>query len=216
MRSLVYRGHGLLATMNSAILPVLIGGLLIVSACAPTAPVPAPTTAPTKAISTATSPPTATPAAAAVKPAAAPLTLDALKNAEYPSDFPAGGKARLSDGKYVEEIAPGAASRLVITLHPVYAMGDLNGDGADDAAAILVANSGGSGTFSHLVAVLNEGGKPKPVAVALLGDRVKVEALSIKSGEIVIEMVIQGPQDPLCCPTQKTTRSFKLQGDKLV
>lgn len=158
-------------------------------------------------------PPTAAPATKTPVPS---LTLEALKNAEYPSEFPASKKARLTDGRYEEAIQPGAASKLVIVLHSLYALGDLNGDGTDDAAAILVANAGGSGSFYHLVAVLNEGGTPRPAAVASLGDRVKVEKVSVKSGEVTIDLITQGPQDPLCCPTQKATLIFKLQGDKLV
>lgn len=156
------------------------------------------------------------PGPAATSSPVAPLTLDALKNAEYPSEFPAGKRARLIHGRYEEAIQPGAATRLVIALHPVYAQGDLNGDGADDAAVVLVASGGGSGTFYQVVAVLNEGGTPRPLGAASLGDRVKVDKVAISSGEIVIQMVAHGPQDPLCCPSQQTTRSFRLQGDRLV
>ena len=147
---------------------------------------------------------------------ALPLTLDMLKNAEYPSDFTASKKAKLTDGRYEGEVQSGAASKIVTTLYPTHAVGDLNGDGADDAAVILTTNSGGSGTFYVLVAVLNQGGTPKAAATASLGDRVKVESLVINAGEIVLDMVTHGPQDPMCCPTQKATRRFKLQGDKLV
>lgn len=195
----------------------LLTALLVVAACAPAV---SPAVAPTPAPPTAT-PPTIIPATATlppptVRPAAAPLTLESLKNAEYPSGFQAGKKARLSDGKYEEAIQPGSASRIRISLYRLYALGDLNGDGAEDAAVVLVSSGGGSGTFYDLVAVLNDGGTPRATAVASLGDRVNVENLSVKSGEITVEMVAQGPQDPLCCPTQKVTRTFKLQGDKLV
>lgn len=161
-------------------------------------------------------PATAPPALAATSPSAAPLSLDALKNAEYPSQLAAGKRARLTDGRYEEAIQPGAATRLVIALHPVYAQGELNGDGADDAAVVLVASGGGSGAFYSVVAVLNEGGAPRPVAADALGDRVKVDSIAIRSGAIVIQMVTHGPQDPLCCPTQQATRTFRLQGERLV
>ena len=50
---------------------------------------------------------------------------------------------------------------LFVTLHNVpIAFGDLNGDGAADAAVIIATNSSGSGTFVALVAVLNDGGSP--------------------------------------------------------
>lgn len=177
---------------------VLLAAMLGAWACEATGPGPMPAAAP--------------PATAATRSPVAPLTPDALRNAEYPSEFPASRKAKLTDGRYEETIQPGAATKIVIALHPVYALGDLDGDGADDAAVILVANPGGSGSFYHLVAVRNEGGTARATAVASLGDRVKVENVSIKAGEIAVQVVAHGPQDPLCCPTQQATRSFRLQG----
>ena len=157
---------------------------------------------------TPTPPPTSTPIPS--------LTLEALKNAEYDSEFPKDHKAKLTDGKYQEEYQPGAATKLIIQLYPAYATGDVNGDGVDDAAVILVANPGGSGTFYHLAVVVNQGGTPKHVASQSLGDRIIVKSISIKSGEIVLNMTVHGPNDPLCCPTLEVTRTYKLQEDTLV
>jgi hypothetical protein len=188
------------STLLAALAIALLVALLV-SACGPLAP--APTATPTAA-------PTATPTAIP------PLTLDTLKNAEYQSEFPKSKKARLTDGKYEEEIVPGAASKLVIVIYPdMYAFGDLNGDGVNDAAVVLAANMGGSGTFVHLAAVVNQNGTPQHVASVSLGDRVKIEAMAIKAGVIMVDVVTHGPQDPLCCPTQKATKSFRLLADKL-
>lgn len=44
------------------------------------------------------------------------------------------------------------------------ALGDLNGDGINDAAVVLATNTGGSGVFIILATVLNDGGKPRQVA----------------------------------------------------
>ena len=144
------------------------------------------------------------------------LTLEALKNAVYPVEAAAGKKVRLKDGHYQETIQPGAASKVVVTLHPIFVLGDLNGDGIGDAAVILVIETGGSGSFMSLVAVLNDQGQPKPAAGLTLGDRLKVESMSIGSGEISIAAVTHGPKDPMCCPTQKTVLHYALQGDQLV
>jgi hypothetical protein len=80
----------------------------------------------------------------------------------------------------------------------------------------LASNAGGSGTFVHLAAVLNQNGQPQHVASVSLGDRVKIEAVKIEAGTITVNMVTHGPNDPLCCPTVKTANTFKLQGDRLV
>ena len=144
------------------------------------------------------------------------LTLDALKNAEYNSDLPAAKKAKLTNGVYEEVLVPGSASKLNIHLIDQYAIGDLNGDGAADAAVILAANAGGSGVFTTLAAVVNDNGKPRHAASADLGDRTQVKSVSIVSGIINLELVTHSPSDPMCCPTQNETQKFKLQGDQLV
>ena len=146
-----------------------------------------------------------------------PLTLEALKNAAYLSEWPADGVAQLVDGEYEEEIVPGAASKLVIVFYPdMYAFGDLDGDGVEDAAVVLATSGGGSGTFISLEAVINDEGTPHHVATAFLGDRVEINSVAIESGEITVDMVTHGPDDPLCCPTLEVTQEYELQGDTLV
>jgi hypothetical protein len=140
-----------------------------------------------------------------------------LKNAEYHSEWPAKGVAKLTEGEYEEEIVPGAASKLTIVVYPnMHAFGDLDGDGADDAAVVLATSGGGSGTFISLEAVLNDKGAPNHVASAELGDRKKIESVAIESGQITVDMVTHGPDDPMCCPTVEATQKYKLQGDTLV
>jgi hypothetical protein len=146
-----------------------------------------------------------------------PLTVEQLKNAEYHSEWPAEGVAKLTDGEYEEEIVPGAASKLIIVVYPdMHAFGDLDGDGVDDAAVVLATSGGGSGTFISLEAVINDKGTPQHVASAELGDRTKIESVAIESGRITVEMVTHGPEDPMCCPTLEATHKYKLQGDTLV
>jgi uncharacterized membrane protein/heat shock protein HslJ len=145
-----------------------------------------------------------------------PLTIKGLKNAEYQSDFAINGRVKLSNGTYRGKIVPDSASELIVMLSDQFAFGDLNGDGADDAAVVLITDPGGSGTFRHLGVVINEKGSPRHVASQWLGDRVKVKSLSMSSGEIVVQMMTHGPNDPMCCPTFQVTRNYVLQQDKLV
>lgn len=198
--------------MNRIKFPLLLGLLtiaLIVLACAPTTL--APTTAPTISIS-----PTPSPSALS-------LTVDALKNAEYQSEWPASKKVKLTDGHYEGEMEwnfPGPApllNRLSVWLEDKRAFGDLNGDGVDDAVVILVTNTGGSGMFKELAAVVNDMGMPRHVASTGLGDRTKIESLSIKSsGKVTVEAIVVGPGDQFCCPTHRVTGTFRLEADKLV
>lgn len=143
------------------------------------------------------------------------LSLETLGNAEYKLEYPSSGTAKLTDGVYKEKYTEDSASQLVITLYNS-SIGDLNGDGADDAAVILVSAPGGSGTFLDLAAVLNESGKPVNVATTFLGDRTQVKSFSVSSGYIDISAVTHGEDDPMCCPTKQVSWSYQLQGNELV
>jgi heat shock protein HslJ len=109
----------------------------------------------------------------------------------------------------------GSATELIIRLTDI-AFGDLDGDGVEDAAVILVTDPGGSGTFYDLAAIRNRNGKPEHVSTASLGDRAEIRAFSIETGQVIIEMVTHGPDDPMCCPTQIVRNTYALEGDTLV
>lgn len=149
-------------------------------------------------------------------PSSKPLTIESLRNAEYQSEFAINGRVRLSNGIYRGKIVPGSASELIVMLGEQIAFGDLNGDGLEDAVVVLITDPGGSGVFRHLGVVINEKGSPQHVASQRLGDRVKVKSLSVKSGEIIVQMMTHGPRDPMCCPTLQVTRNYILREDKLV
>ena len=143
-------------------------------------------------------------------PAVGNPLLPLLRGATYRSDFARAGSLQLSDGEFREPIVPGSATELVVTLGEV-AIGDLNGDGVDDAVVILYSSPGGSGTFRDLVAVVMHEGTAVPVIGASLGDRVKIETLAIEDSEISVGMVKHASGDPMCCPTQRVTQRYALQ-----
>lgn len=143
------------------------------------------------------------------------MTMPMLKNGEYGSEFSLEGRVRLVDGIHREKIVPGSAAELIVSLDKA-AIGDLNGDGFQDAAVVLVSNPGGSGTFRHLAAVLNRNGTPEHVATLFLGDRIRVESLSIRSRKITTEMLIHDTDDPMPQPTLKLKQKYELRKDTLV
>jgi hypothetical protein len=166
---------------------------ILLAACRALTPVPVPTPAPVRA-----------------------LTLAALSNAEYHS--PDWGTFRLTNGLYERPpLNPGEASSAYTTrlLEPV-AFGDLNGDGAQDAVVGLGTQSGGTGHFVELAAVLNRDGSPQNADTLPLGDRVVIEQASIQDGIITLNMRVHGPNDGLCCPSQLETWQFLLQGDQVI
>jgi len=147
----------------------------------------------------------------------AALTAEQLGNTEYQTDLTPSKTAKLAAGKYEVAAAPGSASKITVSLVSAStAFGDLNGDGAGDAAVILASSSGGSGTFISLHAVVNDKATPKDAAWVALGDRTQVKAVTVSAGVITVNMIKHGPNDPLCCPTQEATAKYKLQDGKLV
>jgi hypothetical protein len=96
------------------------------------------------------------------------------------------------------------------------AYGDLDGDSLQDAAIILGENYGGSGSFVSVAVLLNRNGQPVFAGSVGIDDRPKVNSISIQNGEVLLDAVIHGPNDPGCCPAQPVTQTFRLWGGKLI
>ena len=157
--------------------------------------------------------PTKTPTAQPTKTPVA-LTEEMLRNMTYQGIYDE--LVTLTNGQYEgEPFVEGGASKPTATLIPFTAFGDLNGDGADDAVVLLVENSGGSGSFIYLAAVINQEGTPENAATTLLGDRVSPEAVVIVDGKIVLEAATHTEDDPMCCPSLKTRTTYALQNGEL-
>ncbi len=148
-------------------------------------------------------------------PASSELTVEQLGNATYSGIYDE--SVTLTDGLYEgEPFVEGGASRPTVQLiEDTVLYGDLNGDGVDDAAMLLVENSGGSGVFTYLGAQINQDGQPVDAGTVLLGDRTQIQSGVIEDGQIVIDMVTQGPQDAMCCPTLKLRTSYAVQDGTL-
>ena len=147
---------------------------------------------------------------------AADLTVDQLRNGKYqiPSwENPDQGEwVQLQNGEFTRR---NPDNPLYVNLVKI-ALGHLSHNQTKDAAVIYAYNTGGSGFFMMLGAVINDQGQPKNIASTDLGDRVKINSLTIQSGKIIIDMVTHGPNDPACCPTVKKLASYVLVGNKLV
>ncbi len=143
-----------------------------------------------------------------------PLAPDSLANMEVKSELTAGGVALLANGVYTEPVAPGSASVIEVQLQPFpIAYGQID---EQDAAAVVIAESGGgSGTFINLALIVDQDGNAVHIASAPLGDRVVVQEMAIDNNQITLTMLTQGPDDPLCCPSQVVTQTYELQGETL-
>jgi uncharacterized membrane protein len=141
--------------------------------------------------------------------APASLTEAALRNASYQGILE--GPVVLSGGRFEgEPFAPGSATRPVVTLVPgVMATGDVDGDASDDAVVALARDAGGSGVFMYLAIVREGCGNPDNFATIGLGDRARISALAIDDGVLVADLVMHGPDDAMCCPTQAVRRQWR-------
>ena len=121
-----------------------------------------------------------------------------------------GGRGSIKYGEgATEQVDAGLMDDLV-------AFGDLDGDLIADAAVVVFADPGGSGTFIHLLAMRDRHGTPVQAARLFLGDRIRVQGIIIVRGRIFVTMLAHGPGDGLCCPSVEVSRAFTLQGSRLV
>lgn len=144
------------------------------------------------------------------------LTIERLKNGEYRCEIFEYRPVKLTNGSYEKRDDSDEEGPMFVWWGDKVAFGDLNGDGIEDAALILLTSTGGSGTFRELVVLVHERGVPRQASVKMLGDRTDVKNLSIRSGRIEVERMKHGPNDPMCCPTLRVKETYRLQGASLV
>ena len=178
---------------------------LATSACGLASPIPAsPTTVPAQ--------PTL-PAPAVPAPT---LTLDQLRNAQYQlgarDDH---ALVQLKDGQYQEGTDAITLDYAHVGLTDFISIGDLTGDGVDEAAAIIFENYGGTGNFGSLVIYTNVNGSPVFLTSTSIDDRPKINNLKIENGELNLDAIVHGFQDPGCCPQLPTTRRYALVNNQL-
>jgi heat shock protein HslJ len=95
-------------------------------------------------------------------------------------------------------------------------MGDLDGDGIEDAVVLLNYAPGGTGQLLYLAVMARKKGKIENIATALIGDRVQIRDVRIEQNRILVDAVQAGPKDAMCCPGEVITRAWILEpGGKL-
>lgn len=138
-----------------------------------------------------------------------------IRNSDYQLGFVDSLRiVQLTDGKF-EQDSPGGEDYVSVTVTDFTARGDLNGDGFDEYAAIIVENYGGTGVFAFLVIFSDENGNLVFQTSTFIGDRPQLTELSIKGREVYLDATIQKANDPMCCPTLKTARHYRLVNNYL-
>ena len=139
-----------------------------------------------------------------------PPSIEALVNGTYLTEWTDEGVVTLTEGEYRAPAAPDAASEVVIFFESS-TTGDLDADGVEDAVAVLVEQSVGTGSFYRLHALLSDGREVRDVSSRLLGDRIRVRDLRIDDGVIEADVLLRGPEESAVSePTVPLTLSFVL------
>jgi hypothetical protein len=142
-------------------------------------------------------------------PSTKELTKENIKNATY-NIIASERYVKLNNGSF-NEIIDGE-NFIAGIVEDKYAFGDLDNDNINDAAVVIYSNWGGSGVFEELAIIQDDfywTGTP-------IGDRVKVNSISIENKIITLNLLVHGENDPMCCPTVPQTIKYKLIGTKLV
>lgn len=114
---------------------------------------------------------------------------------------------QLKDGKFKQEGSPDVYLKVELV---DYVITDLEGNMTDDAVLVLATSPMGSGVFYELTTLISdtEDDFIRQGQNILLGDRIKINSMSVNEGQINLEMTIHQPHDPSCCPTKKVTKKF--------
>ena len=143
------------------------------------------------------------------------LTLERLRNTAYPLPEANGNLIQFTDGKFRGPVVLGSTEETRFSLLDRVGRGDLDGDGVEDAALLMVKDPTGDKPEYMLWAVINQGGVPDPRGVALLGQQVQVGGMTIEDLKIYVDVVRPGPEDIEGMPTRRIKESYKLRGNSL-
>lgn len=132
----------------------------------------------------------------------------------YLSSWRESGEVTLTDGVFSEKAAPGSATEFVVHLSDWRAFSKV--EGKETGAVILVTQAGGTGSFYDLALLTRNGNRWVNSDALFLGDRVVIHSLAIHNEEIIVEMTAHGPQDPMCCPSQRVVRHFAVKAGRVV
>lgn len=120
----------------------------------------------------------------------------------------------LNAGRAERQAAPGSATMVTTTVFDTPVFGDLDGDGTDDAALLLVQQPGGSGSFYYVAAGLAADGLYHGTNAVLLGDRIAPQTLAIRNGVIVANYADRRPDQPMSAPASVGKSEYLTVRDK--
>ncbi len=187
------------------VIGVILSGCIVIN--------PVPTAAPTAVIvpTSAELPPQ--PTQTSTLPTATPgLTTEMLKNSLVNAPE-IQRSVQLTDGKFTENMADG--STLLVYLNENVAFGDINNDGIDDAALLILESMGGTGIFYSITAFISGSMGFTQTNSLFIDDRAIIHSLIIENGEVILNANVHGINDPMVNPTVTMTKTYHLFNDGL-
>jgi uncharacterized lipoprotein NlpE involved in copper resistance len=146
--------------------------------------------------------------------------LDSLENAIYynPSYCE---YYQLHDGNYVLDTTYEMDSAVVhdverVSFGGVLIENDFDNNGVDDALVGLSESSTGSGIFYSVALMLNRNNSPIYKDSKSLGDRIQIDSAAMAGDTICIYAIVQGPDEPMCCPTMPFVYKLIYNNGKLI
>src|SRR5436305_6900328 len=122
----------------------------------------------------------------------------------------------LANGRAETPTAPGSAAKAVTTLSQK-AVGELDGDGRDDVAVLLIHEPGGSGSFAYVAVALNASTGAKATNSVLIGDRVTGQAVHLDGKTVVVDYLDRRAGEAFTvAPSVPTTKRFVIRDGALV
>lgn len=144
------------------------------------------------------------------------LTVDQLQNAQYQLGAREDrASVQLTDGQWQQGTDATTLDFAHVSMSEFTSLGDITGEGVDEAAAIFFENYGGTGNFGFLAVYTNVNGLPVFLSSAMIDDRPMINSMFFENGEIYLEAITHGLEDPGCCPALQTTRRYVLVNDQL-
>ena len=116
------------------------------------------------------------------------------KNSSFEVD---GISVLLTDGLAEEKTAPESASKTITRYFGNEAIGDLNGDGKEDAAFVITRDGGGSGVFYYVVAAIRTDAGYDTTGAFFLGDRIAPQSSEIRDGKLYVNYAERKEGEPM-------------------
>jgi len=103
----------------------------------------------------------------------------------------------------------------MVYLNENVAFGDINNDGIDDAAFLIVESMGGTGIFYSITSFISSSQGFTQTNSRFIDDRAVIHSLMIDNGEVILNANVHAINDPMVNPTVTMTKTYHYFNDGL-